>query len=344
VVGYRSSIIRYQSPFADYSRGKEVKMQPTLISPPERHVLLFFMDGIGVGGTDPAVNPFVTAALPHLNGLLGEGWYARQNGRFTTDRATFIATDACLDMDGRPQSATGQATILTGRNIPQQIGQHYGPKPNKAVAAAIKAGTLFHEVVAAGGRAALLTPYPDGYFAAIESGRRLYSAVPLAAVSAGISLMTANDLRNGRAVSPDFTAAGWRSHLGYDDIPQITSDQAGQQLARLAPKYHFSFFEHWPSDRAGHRGSLAAAAAHLEHIDATLGGLLDAWNDEQGLLIITSDHGNIEEKDHRQHTFNPVPTILVGRDHAALADQITDLADIAKVVRHLLGLAVARSA
>jgi 2,3-bisphosphoglycerate-independent phosphoglycerate mutase len=75
-----------------------------------------------------------------------------------------------------------------------------------------------------------------------------------------------------------------------------------------------------------------------------LGGLLAAWNDEQGLLIITSDHGNIEEKDHRQHTFNPVPTILVGRGHATLAEQITDLTDIARVVRQMLGLTVAHSA
>jgi 2,3-bisphosphoglycerate-independent phosphoglycerate mutase len=314
-------------------------MQPELISPPDRHVHLFFMDGVGLGNDDPAVNPFVTAALPHLTALLGNGWYTWQNGRFSTERATLIATDACLGVDGRPQSATGQATILTGRNVPQEIGQHYGPKPNEAVAAAVAAGSLFHDVTAAGGQAALLTPYPDRYFAAIESGRRLYSAVPLAATAAGLSLMTAADLRNGRAVSPDFTAAGWRTHLGYDDIPQLTLAQAGQQLAHLAGGYHFSFFEHWPSDRLGHRGPLAEAAAHLERIDAVIGGLLDTWDDERGLLIITSDHGNIEEKDHRQHTLNPVPTILLGPDHAALAAHIRDLTDIAAVVRKFWGLA-----
>jgi phosphopentomutase len=56
------------------------------------------------------------------------------------------------------------------------------------------------------------------------------------------------------------------------------------------------------------------------------------------LLIITSDHGNIEEKDHRQHSRNPVPTILVGKDHARLAEMIDDLADIAGVVNQFLGL------
>ena len=95
---------------------------------------------------------------------------------------------------------------------------------------------------------------------------------------------------------------------------------------------------HWPSDRAGHRGTLADAAAHLEMIDAVLGGLLDAWDDANGLLILTSDHGNIEEKDQRQHTRNPVPTLLVGAGHAALAAQIHDLRDIAKITRTFLGL------
>jgi bisphosphoglycerate-independent phosphoglycerate mutase (AlkP superfamily) len=73
-------------------------------------------------------------------------------------------------------------------------------------------------------------------------------------------------------------------------------------------------------------------------IDEVLGGLFEAWDRENGLLIITSDHGNIEEKDHRQHSRNPVPTILFGRDHAHLAGQIHTLADIAPVVRTVLGL------
>jgi hypothetical protein len=299
---------------------------------------IFFMDGVGLGGNDPVVNPFVTADTPHLTALLGEGWYQNQTDPIITERASFIPTDARLGVAGRPQSATGQATILTGKNVPQLIGEHYGPKPNTAVADIIEQGTLFSEIIAQGGRGALLTPYPQGYFDGVESGRRLYSAVPLAAVSAGLSLMTADDLRAGQAVSPDFTAAGWRDHLGYDDIPVLTPAEAGSQIAHLAGQYRFSFFEHWPSDRAGHRGSLAQAARHLSLIDAALGGLLDSWDDANGLLIITSDHGNIEEKDQRKHTLNPVPTILVGRGHAALATQIRSLVDVAAVVRQALGV------
>ncbi len=306
-------------------------------NPKSRHVHLFFMDGVGMGGDDPAANPFVTAALPYLTGLFGENWFF-PNGRLTTPRASLIPTDANLGLPGRPQSATGQAAILTGRNAPQLVGEHYGPKPNPAVAAVIRQGTLFHDVVAIGGRAALITPYPQPYFDAIASGRRLLSSVPLAVTDAGLPLMTAYDLRNGRAVSPGFTGAGWRDHLGYSDIPLITLAEAGQRIAAIAREHHFSFFEHWPSDRSGHRGSLDAAVSHLEMLDEAIGGLLAAWDDEHGLLIITSDHGNIEDKSQRRHTRNPVPTILAGRGHAEFAAQIHDLTDIAAAARQFLGL------
>ncbi|MCP4420937.1 MAG: hypothetical protein GY805_30370 [Chloroflexi bacterium] len=302
-----------------------------------RYVHIFFLDGVGLGGADPDVNPFITANLPHFSSLLGEDWYLSRQP-IHRQRVSLVPTDANLGMPRKPQSATGQATILTGRNVPQLVGEHYGPKPNPAVAAVIAEGSLFEEVVTAGGQAALMTPYPQGYFDAVARGKRLLSAVPLAATKAGLSLMTADDLQNGRAVSPGFTGQGWHDHLGYSDIPLLTLDEAGRKIAHIASGYQFSFFEHWPSDRAGHRGTLAAAITHLEMIDEVLGGLLATWDEQNGLLIITSDHGNIEEKNQRQHTRNPVPTLLFGSDHAHLAAQIHDLRDIAKVTRTFLDL------
>jgi hypothetical protein len=303
-----------------------------------RYVLLFFMDGVGLGGDDPEVNPFLNADLPHLTRLLEPHWFLQRETPLIAARASLIPTDAGLGVAGRPQSATGQAALLTGRNVPRLVGGHYGPKPNEAVAEQIRRGTLFHEVVAAGGNAALLTPYPQGYFDAIASGRRLYSAVPLAATSAGVRLRTADDLRRGRAVSPMFTGQAWRDHLGYDDIPLLSLPEAGRRIAALAADHTFSFFEHWPSDRAGHRGTMEAAAEHLEMLDTVLGALIEAWDDDRGLLIVTSDHGNIEAKDRRQHTENPVPTLLVGGRHAEYAAQLRDLTDVAAIARDFLTL------
>ena len=305
----------------------------------DRYVLIFFMDGVGLGSADPLTNPFVSARMPNMTRLIGrDDWYLAGNGPIVSERATFVPTDANLSTDGRPQSATGQAAILTGKNVPSLVGEHYGPKPNQAVAAVIREGTLFSEFAAAGQQAALLSPYPQGYFDAIASGKRIYSAVPLAATSAGWPLMTYNELRDRRAVSPDFTNEGWRDFLGYKDLELISLFEAGRRLAEIASTYDFSFFEHWPSDRSGHRGTLDTAKDHLERIDEVIGGLLAAWQDDKGLLLITSDHGNIEDKSHRLHTRNPVPTIIVGQGHEAAARQISDLTHIAAVVRAHAGV------
>jgi phosphopentomutase len=64
--------------------------------------------------------------------------------------------------------------------------------------------------------------------------------------------------------------------------------------------------------------------------------MLAAWDDAQGLLIITSDHGNIEDKEKRTHTRNLVPTIVVGPDHRQISAEITDLTHIAPLVRTFL--------
>ena len=302
----------------------------------QRYAHIFFIDGVGMGVDDPKINPFVTAKLPALTSLFGEGWYLADGGRRTNSRASLVPTDACLGVEGRPQSATGQAVILTGRNVSAAIGEHYGPKPNQPVRDELAKGSLFCEAVEAGGKAALLSPYPQGYFDAINSGKRLYSSVPQAAVNAGLKLMGPDELMAGQAVSPGFTGDVWRTMLGYPDAPIYTLHDAGSKIAQLAADYRFSFFEHWPSDRLGHRGPLEDAVAHLEKLDRVYGGLIEAWDDENGLLIITSDHGNIENKTHRNHTKNDVATILVGRGHAELAEQISDLTDIAKVIRRYL--------
>ena len=47
-------------------------------------------------------------------------------------QVSLLALDAGLGVEGLPQSATGQAVLLTGVNIPAELGYHYGPKPNPA--------------------------------------------------------------------------------------------------------------------------------------------------------------------------------------------------------------------
>ncbi len=300
------------------------------------HILFLFLDGIGLGADDPAHNPFVAARLPNLRGLLGGRPLLADTPRLETDRAVFVPTDACLGVAGPPQSATGQAAILTGVNAPLLAGGHWGPKPNRSVAEIIERASLFRQLRAQGRSAALLSGYPPRYFDAIQSGRRNYSAVPLAVVAGGYPLMTVDDVRAGRAFSTDFTGAGWHRELKITDVPIYEPAAAGRQLAAAAQAYDFAFFEHWPTDYAGHRAELPEAVTLLETFDAVLGGLLAAWDDAAGLIVISSDHGNLEDLSHSHHTRNRVPTLVIGRARAAFAQHLHDLTGFAPAILRAL--------
>jgi 2,3-bisphosphoglycerate-independent phosphoglycerate mutase len=298
------------------------------------HLLFLFLDGIGLGPDDPSANPFTRAHLPNLHSLLGGQRLLAGTVPFTGERASLLALDACLGVGGVPQSATGQAVLLTGTNIPAVLGYHYGPKPNPAVAEFLRNGNLFNHLQQAGLKVGSLNAYPPPYFEAIDSGRRIYSAIPLALASAGVPLKTAADLYAGRALSVDFTGHGWRTRLGIDDAPVLEPRQAGQRLACLAWEYDFAFFEYWPSDYAGHGQDMAQACSLLETFDAVLGGLLDTWDDKGGLLLITSDHGNLEDLSTRRHTLNPAPALLVGAPEmrSAFAQGLKDLTDVTPAI------------
>ena len=292
------------------------------------------MDGVGLNANDPENNPLAKANMPYLEGLLDGHKLLADVPPLETARATLLALDTTLGVAGMPQSATGQAALVTGMNVPEIVGEHYGPKPNPPVAEVIQSGTIFSELLRRGYEAAFLNAYPEGYFDGINSGKRLFSAIPLAVTSAGISLMTADDLYDGKALAADFTGEGWRTFLGYTDSPVMESFEAGKYLAKLAASSDFSFFEYWPSDYAGHRQDNDGAVKLLESFDEVLGGLLEGWEDEEGLVLITSDHGNMEDMSTRRHTMNSVPALMIGSPdlRKKFSKNLRSLVDVAPAI------------
>ena len=301
-------------------------------------VLFLFLDGVGLGADDPQLNPFAAAHLPNLAELLEGRRLVAGSAPWDGDRASLRAVDALLGVDGSPQSATGQAALLTGRNVPALVGEHYGPKPNQAVAGIVRADNLFKQVVQRGGSAALLNGYPPRYFQSIESGHRLYSSIPLAATAAGLELRSVEDMQAGRAMAADFTGAGWAAQPGFPAAPIYSPEQAGHQLALLAQQYDLAWFDYWVSDLVGHRGELADAVTMLENLDAVIGGLARGWGDRGDLIVISSDHGNLEDLSRRGHTRNPVPALLIGRreERLAFAATLRDLTSFAPAILALI--------
>jgi 2,3-bisphosphoglycerate-independent phosphoglycerate mutase len=284
--------------------------------------LFLFMDGIGLYKDDSAKNPFSIAKMPVLNKLLNGEKLVSGIAPTHNDMASLLAIDANLDVDGVPQSATGQATLVTGRNVPAEIGRHYGPKPHPPIAKIIKQGTIFSRLTEAKYKTALLNAYPQPYFDGINSGKRLYSAIPLAVTEAGLSLKTEKDYYAGNAMAADFTGEGWKQFVKDDDFIVFNPEEAGKKLAQLSLKEDFSFFEYWPSDYAGHRQNFDTSIKLMESFDGVLGGLIKNWPMDDGLILITSDHGNMENLGTRRHTNNPVPAIVIG--HQSLRDQFLE--------------------
>lgn len=296
-------------------------------------VLFIFMDGIGLGENNPDTNPFARAKMPNLNKLLDGRSLLKESAPFHGELASLVAVDPAVGVDGLPQSATGQAILLTGINIPAELGYHYGPKPNPQVAAYLKEATLFSRFVKEGKKASLLNAYPPRYFDGIDSGKRLYSSIPLSVVNAGLPLFKHDDLFAGRALSADFTGEGWRRMLGFKEAPVMEPDRAGRKLGALAKEYDFALFEYWASDYAGHKQEMDNAIQLMETFDGVLGGLVDEW-DEDGLILVTSDHGNMDDLSTRRHTGANVPALVIGNKPAReeFTRVLKDLTQIAPAI------------
>ena len=290
-----------------------------------KRLLFLFVDGIGLGPADPAINAFAVAPHPTMSAFTnGQQWVTGVPCTCTA-RGAFVPTDATLGVAGRPQSATGQAAILTGKNAPEILGRHYGPKPDALIGALLHRSSIFRRLIARGRTVQLLNAYPPSFFDALDRGKLLPSATQLAARLAGVPLRGLTELYDGRALSADFTGEGWHSELGYDDVPLLTHHEAGVRLARLAREADFSFFDHWVPDVVGHRGTLADAVQRVEALDKVIAGILSEWHDDEGLVLLTSDHGNMEDMSARGHTRNDVPTLVIGKDSADFADGLRDL-------------------
>ncbi len=297
------------------------------------HVLLLFVDGVGLGEADGAVNPFLVAPTTSLRALFGVV-PTRGNGHYVGTNAMLVPTDATLNIPGMPQSGTGQTTIFTGINAPEAIGQHLGPYPNAALREIIAGGNLFHQLRALGLRVEHGNAYPPVFFERLARNKARRTAIMQAALTAGVRLRDIHDLRAGEAVSAmSLTNRVWVDHGA--SVPLVTAREAGRNLMRLAQQNDFTAFEYFLTDVAGHKNDHEWILEVLSELDEFWCGLLDELDPHETLLLITSDHGNIEDWSVKGHTLNPVPTILVGARREEIAPQIHSLIDITPAIVRL---------
>jgi hypothetical protein len=288
-------------------------------------VLLLFVDGLGLGEDDPGKNPVVRARLTRLRLL--------RDSPAPDAAGTLVATDACLGVPGLPQSATGQTTLLTGVNAPAAVGRHINGYCTKSLAALLDGRSLFSRVKSSGGEATFANAYTPAFLAKLP---RFLSVSTVAMLRAGLRFRTLEDLARGDALFHDYTNR-LLPERGYV-LPPVTPREAGGRLARLAQSHVFTMYEHFLTDHAGHAQDMARGVAMLEDLEEFLDAILSAIDLSAHLVVLTSDHGNLEDLTTNRHTRNPVPALFWGAGSAEAAAGVRTIADIAPAILRHLGM------
>jgi len=288
-------------------------------------VLLFFIDGLGIGTRGP-FNPLdnLPEAAP-LAVFQNETPEPLFNG-------IVVPTDPRLGVEGRPQSASGQTTILTGINAPAQLGYHKQGFPNKPLLAIISCHSIFKQLCDAGvGPVTFANAYTDRFF---TERPRWISATTAAVEAAGMTFRNIADLKNDAAVFMDFTNRVLIER-GVD-VAERTEEEAADVLARIASENRFTLYEYFITDKVGHAQDMTKAKEILTSLARFIRELLARLDLKRTTVILTSDHGNIEDLSSRNHTLHLVPTIVWGAERERIAATIKTLADITPAIVALL--------
>lgn len=296
---------------------------------PGNAVIFVFLDGVGLGPPDPVENPFTTADTSFIARILGGQLVADTPPR-TAPNLVYGQLDATLGHEGLPQSATGQTALLTGTNAADLMNGHYGPWPGPTLRAELARGNLFHTAQAAPGAqgAALANAYPPRYFEHARGRRLRLNAMAAAAVAADVPQRDLAYYERGEAIAVDLKGTYFQSlgHRGTDP-----ADSAAN-LLKLARGTTLTVLDVWLTDTLGHARDHAGAVELIERLDAFLEAL--AADLGEATLLLTSDHGNLEDLGTKTHTRNPVPLLALGKGAHAFRDSAS-LLDVAPAVRSL---------
>lgn len=289
-------------------------------------VLLIFIDGIGIG-TRGAHNPLDGLDCEPLGLFQGESRELPFDGKLAI-------TDASLGVEGLPQSATGQTAILTGINASRLIGRHLQGFPSPRLKQAIAEHSLYRQLMARGRSVTFANAYTRSY---LDNLPRFISVTTVAAQSAGLRFRVLEDLVAGNAVSHDFTNQ-FLIDRGFD-VQRCEPEEAGARLARLAARHDFTLYEHFMTDKIGHARDHAMAKAHLVTLSRFVRSVLSSADLGRQTVLLTSDHGNIEDLATRGHTMNPVATMGFGPGREFIGERVRSLTDITPAIIELLSAA-----
>jgi 2,3-bisphosphoglycerate-independent phosphoglycerate mutase len=131
----------------------------------------------------------------------------------------------------------------------------------------------------------------------------------------------------------------------YDLQPEMSSVEVTDHLvsAITGGKYDVIICNYANCDMVGHTGIIEAAIRAVEAVDSALQRIVEALQSVGGQLLLTADHGNIEQmvdkitgQPHTAHTTNPVPLVYVCGDRPLISGG--SLSDLAPTMLDILGV------
>ena len=133
----------------------------------------------------------------------------------------------------------------------------------------------------------------------------------------------------------------------YDLKPEMSAFEICDQLcaAIRGGKYDLIIINFANGDMVGHTGELGAAVKAVEAVDKCLGMVEQAVLDADASMIVTADHGNVEQmrdpitgEPHTAHTTNLVPVVLVNGPKSVSTLHSGKLSDLAPTLLKLLDM------
>ncbi len=271
-------------------------------------VIFIFIDGIGLG-ENIKENPLTDEKWTSFSHFTQSNGIHKGCETRESNNILFKPIDANLGVEGLPQSGTGQVTLFSGVNASKKIGKHFGPFPYSTTKPLLEEESLFHQVQAIGKKPHFMNAYPDVFFKRAEKIDR-WSATTLMARSANTRLNTTKDIVEGKAITAEIKQNIWREKLNLD-VPEITEADAANRLLSAAKDYDLVLYEFYLTDKAGHAMNREYADQIRDVLDPFLMHIINHLP-EGVTLVITSDHGNMEDLSTKTHTRNEVPLFVMG--------------------------------
>lgn len=284
-------------------------------------IVLIFIDGLGIGKNDPEINPCCHKNLKFFNNFIDVNFANKPFGGVVS------ALDAALNVEGLPQSATGQTALLCGVNAAKILNRHLQGFPNETLRQIIRQNSILKKIKACGKSVAFINAYTPIYFKlGPEKLVKRMSVTSIASLAADFSFFNLDDVKKERSIYQDFTNQSLQEQ--HPDIPIFTPQKAGKILAEASCNFDFSLYEYFQTDRAGHSRNMEHAHFELLKLEQFLSAFLEATDLASTLVLLTSDHGNIEDLSVRSHTINSAMTIAWGREKEKAISGLKSILDV----------------